>query len=109
MMFAVLGYPQKNDNVLAALKSVSTYLKKGGVFICDRWYGLSVLNQKPRERVNVLENRDRKKYPGSISEVGYLLAYGEHTFPSLEYQRGLSTRRKIRRSYDGILYPQELI
>ena len=47
MMFAVLGYQQENEDVLAALKTVSKYLKKGGVFICDVWYGTAVLNQKP--------------------------------------------------------------
>ncbi len=60
MMFAVLGYQQENDEVLAALKTVSTHLKKGGIFICDVWYGPAVLNQKPGERVRVLETKDMK-------------------------------------------------
>jgi 2-polyprenyl-3-methyl-5-hydroxy-6-metoxy-1,4-benzoquinol methylase len=33
MMFAVLGYQQENEDVLAALKTVSKHLKKGGIFI----------------------------------------------------------------------------
>lgn len=60
MMFAVLGYQQENEDVLAALKTVSKHLKKGGVFICDVWYGPAVLNQKPGERVRVLETADTK-------------------------------------------------
>jgi SAM-dependent methyltransferase len=60
MMFAVLGYQQENADVLAALKTVSKHLKKGGVFICDVWYGPAVLNQKPGERVRVIETGDTK-------------------------------------------------
>jgi SAM-dependent methyltransferase len=60
MMFAVLGYQQENEDVLAALKTVSKLLKKGGVFICDVWYGPAVLNQKPGERARVIETGDTK-------------------------------------------------
>ncbi|HNX18459.1 MAG TPA: class I SAM-dependent methyltransferase [Methanoregula sp.] len=60
MMFAVLGYQQENDDVLAVLKTVSKHLNKGGVFICDLWYGPAVLNQKPGERVRVIEKGDTK-------------------------------------------------
>jgi hypothetical protein len=59
-MFAVLGYQLENEDVLAALKTVSKHLKKGGVFICDVWYGPAVLNQKPGERVRVIEKGDTK-------------------------------------------------
>jgi len=60
MMFAVLGYQQENEDVLAALKTVSKHLKTGGVFICDIWYGPAVLNQKPGERVRVIETGDAR-------------------------------------------------
>lgn len=60
MMFAVLGYQQENEDVLAALKTVSKHLKKGGVFICDVWYGPAVLNQKPGEKVRVIETGETK-------------------------------------------------
>lgn len=60
MMFAVLGYQLENEEVLAALKTVSKHLKKEGVFICDVWYGPAVLNQKPGESVRVIENEETK-------------------------------------------------
>jgi len=60
MMFAVLGYQLENEDVLAALKTVSKHLNRGGVFICDIWYGPAVLNQKPGERVRVIETGDTK-------------------------------------------------
>jgi SAM-dependent methyltransferase len=50
MMFAVLGYSTTNEDVLAALKSVSRHLNPGGLFICDVWYGPAVLRQKPEAK-----------------------------------------------------------
>jgi 2-polyprenyl-3-methyl-5-hydroxy-6-metoxy-1,4-benzoquinol methylase len=60
MMFAVLGYQQENEDVLAALKTVSKHLKKGGIFICDVWDGPAVLYQKPGEKVRVIETEETK-------------------------------------------------
>jgi SAM-dependent methyltransferase len=60
MMFAVLGYQQENSDVIATLKTVSRHLKKGGVFICDLWYGPAVLSQKPGERVRVIPKGDTR-------------------------------------------------
>ena len=60
MMFAVLGYQQENEDIIAALKTVSKHLKTGGVFICDIWYGPAVLNQKPGERVQIITKGNTK-------------------------------------------------
>lgn len=54
MMFAVLGYQTTNEDVLAALSTVSHHLKPGGLFICDVWYGPAVLMQRPTEKVKII-------------------------------------------------------
>lgn len=58
MMFAVLGYQYSNEDVIAALKTVSRHLKKGGVFICDLWYGPTVIKQSPADKIRVIEKDD---------------------------------------------------
>jgi SAM-dependent methyltransferase len=58
MMFAVLGYLTENEDVEKALDTVHKHLKPGGLFICDVWYGPSVLHQKPGDRVRVTEVGD---------------------------------------------------
>jgi SAM-dependent methyltransferase len=60
MMFAVLGYQLENKDVLRALDTVKKHLKKGGLFICDVWYGPAVLHRKPGERVRVIQQGDTK-------------------------------------------------
>lgn len=51
MMFAVVGYLTSNGDVLAGLRNVRRHLKPGALFICDFWYGPSVLAVRPTDRV----------------------------------------------------------
>jgi len=60
MMFAVLGYQQTNDDVLAALKTVRRHLKPGGLFIADVWYGPAVLAIRPGDRVRIFPTENGK-------------------------------------------------
>lgn len=54
MMFAVLGYMNSNDEVIAALSNVRKHLRLGGLFAFDCWYGPAVLVQRPEDRVRVV-------------------------------------------------------
>jgi len=60
MMFAVLGYQTTNDDALAALHTVRRHLKRGGLFVCDVWYGPAVLTIRPSERVKVIPTAEGK-------------------------------------------------
>jgi SAM-dependent methyltransferase len=55
MMFAVVGYLTSNDDVIAGLRNIRRHLKPGSLFICDFWYGPTVLAVRPADRVRVLE------------------------------------------------------
>lgn len=54
MMFAVLGYQLENADVLAALKSVRSHLRRDGLLLFDVWYGPAVLTEGPSQRVKVI-------------------------------------------------------
>ncbi len=58
MMFAVVGYLTSNDDVLAGLRNIRRHLQPGALFVCDFWYGPSVLSIRPSDRVRVLEHTD---------------------------------------------------
>lgn len=58
MMFAVLGYQTENEDVIRALKTVRNHLMKGGLFICDVWYGPAVLHERPGEKIRVIQEGD---------------------------------------------------
>lgn len=58
MMFAVIGYLTGNRDVAAGLATIRRHLRPGAVFVCDFWYGPSVLVQRPTDRVRVLDLPD---------------------------------------------------
>jgi len=61
-MFAVMSYQITNDDVLNTLCCVRNHLKPGGVFIFDVWFGPAVLNERPRERLNIVKHNEEKIY-----------------------------------------------
>lgn len=54
MMFAVIGYLTGNDDVLKGLRNIRRHLPANALFVCDFWYGPSVLRDPPTDRVRVL-------------------------------------------------------
>lgn len=55
-MFAVLSYQISNDRLFSAICSARKHLEVNGLFVCDFWYGPAVLNQRPTERVKVVND-----------------------------------------------------
>jgi SAM-dependent methyltransferase len=55
MMFAVIGYLTTNDEVLQGLRNIRRQLEEGAIFICDFWYGPSVIATKPSDNVRLFE------------------------------------------------------
>ncbi len=59
-MFAVMGYQTTNEDFEKALLNASQHLKHGGLFIFDVWFGPTVISQKPRDKIKIIENNDGK-------------------------------------------------
>jgi SAM-dependent methyltransferase len=55
-LFHVISYLPTNDDLKAAFKTAQTHLKPGGIFLCDCWYGPSVLSNPPMVRVKRMED-----------------------------------------------------
>jgi SAM-dependent methyltransferase len=49
-MFAVLSYQITNERLAQTFSTVRKHLRKGGVFLCDFWYGPAVLRDLPTKR-----------------------------------------------------------
>ena len=69
MMFAVLGYLNSNQDVLAALSNIRRHLRIGAVFACDFWYGPAVLTQRPGDRVRVVSTPRGKLIRATHTEL----------------------------------------
>ncbi len=55
-LFHVASYQLTVADLTALFETARRHLKKGGLFICDVWYGPSVLTDPPRTRVKYAQN-----------------------------------------------------
>lgn len=53
-MFAVFGYLQSNEDIMAALHNARRHIRSGGVLAFDVWYGPAVLTIKPSDRTKIV-------------------------------------------------------
>jgi len=54
-LFHVMSYLTTNNKIIRTLNTVSSHLKKGGLFIFDGWYGPGVLQNPPRVKVKKIK------------------------------------------------------
>lgn len=69
MMFAVIGYLNKNTDVHQGLKNIRRHLRQGALFVCDFWYGASVLTERPTDRVRVIEDNGQTIIRTSTTQI----------------------------------------
>jgi SAM-dependent methyltransferase len=58
MLFAVLGYQTSDADVAAAMRTVASHLRPGGVFVCDIWFGPAVLAIGTSDRQKIVDDAD---------------------------------------------------
>ncbi|MBF0117645.1 MAG: class I SAM-dependent methyltransferase [Desulfobacterales bacterium] len=108
MMFGVLGYQIKNEDLLSALKTVRLHLKPGGIFISDIWYGPAVLSIRPTDRVKVIHTDDGKIIRmGKVTLDTYLHFVEVHyNILCLKKEKLISETEEIHKM--RYFFPQEL-
>ncbi len=80
MMFAVLGYMNSNDEVIAALKNVRRHLRPGGLFAFDCWYGPAVLSVRPEDRVRLVEGQGTQTIRAASTKIDSFQHLAQVTF-----------------------------
>jgi len=55
-LFHVVSYQVSNSDLRNVFSTISSHLKKGGMFLFDCWYGPAVLSDRPTVRIKRLEN-----------------------------------------------------
>lgn len=60
-MFAVMGYITENEKLEQMFLNIREYLKLGGIFLFDCWYGPAVLSQRPESRVHSYKMKDNRQ------------------------------------------------
>jgi SAM-dependent methyltransferase len=69
MMFAVLGYMNSNEEVIAALENVRRHLRPGGLFAFDCWYGPAVLSVRPEDRVRLVDGQGSQTIRAASTKI----------------------------------------
>ena len=80
MMFAVLGYMNSNEAVIAALRNVRRHLRPGGLFAFDCWYGPAVLGVRPEDRVRVVEGAKGQTIRSASTKIDSFRHLAQVTF-----------------------------
>jgi ubiquinone/menaquinone biosynthesis C-methylase UbiE len=80
MMFAVIGYLTRNEDVLACLRNIRRHLEPKALFACDFWYGPSVLSDRPTDRVRVLPTENGEVIRATSTTIDVVAHTAEVTF-----------------------------
>jgi SAM-dependent methyltransferase len=107
MMFAVVGYLTGNDDVLTGLRNIRRHLAPGALFICDFWYGPSVLSDRPTDRVRVLPTATGKVLRTTQTKLDVVRHTAEVSFQlwNIEGDRVIDETHEIHRM--RYFFPQE--
>jgi SAM-dependent methyltransferase len=80
-LFHVISYQTTNADLLAALETVKTHLKPGGIFIFDVWYGPAVLSDPPTIRIKRLEDKSIQ-----VTRIAEPIMYPNENLVDVNYQ-----------------------
>ena len=107
MMFAVVGYLTSNDDVLKGLRNIRRQLEPGALFVCDFWYGPSVLSVRPTDRVRVLPTPAGQVIRAASTTLDVVHHTAEVAFRlwSIEGERLVSETSEVHRL--RYFFPQE--
>lgn len=71
MLFAVLGYQTSDADVAAAMRTVASHLRPGGLFVCDVWFGPAVLAIGTSDRLKVIDEPDGQLHRTSSGQIDH--------------------------------------
>jgi SAM-dependent methyltransferase len=107
MMFAVVGYLTSNDDALAGLRNIRRHLTPGALFVCDFWYGPSVLSDRPTDRVRVLPTPDGEIIRATNTVLDIARHTAEVTFRLWTVAGGKMTAQTRETHLLRYFFPQE--
>jgi SAM-dependent methyltransferase len=107
MMFAVVGYLTSNDDVLSGLRNIRKQLKIGAPFLCDFWYGPSVLSVRPTDRIREIPTKGGRVIRAASTTLDILHHTADVTFKlwTLDGDRLISETHETHRM--RYFFPQE--
>lgn len=107
MMFAVIGYLTTNADVLMGLRNIRRQLNPDALFVCDFWYGPSVLAMKPNDRIKTLQSEGGKIIRASSTTLDVVQHTADVTFKLWTINDDYLTNETIETHRLRYYFPQE--
>lgn len=108
MMFGVLSYMTKNNEVLEVLHSVKNHLHPKSLFIFDVWYGPAVLHQRPVDKTKTVNVDGRKLIRYASSELDILNSKCTVTFRTVFKENKTNAQEVLEHHPMRYFFAQEL-
>ena len=108
MMFAVLSYLTENKVLIESLKNVRRHLKKGAIFVCDFWYGPSVLTLRPTDRVKTFNHENEKVIRSVSTKLDTFKQTADVNINVLSIKNGADLKESSEVHTMRYFFPQEL-
>lgn len=109
LMFSVVGYLTRTDELLQTLARVKNHLKKGSLFVFDFWNGLAVLRSLPSERVKEVADKGRKIVRTAKPELDSFNHLCHVHYRILVFQNEVLSKEINETHTVRYFFPQELI
>jgi SAM-dependent methyltransferase len=107
MMFAVVGYLTTNSDVISGLRNIRKHLREGAIFICDFWYGPSVLSIRPTDRVRVVPTSQGKVVRAATTRLDIPQHTAEVTFRLWNLARDKPAVEEVETHIMRYYFPKE--
>ena len=108
-MFAVMSYQTSNSAFARACRTANKYLKHGGTFIFDCWYGPAVIAEKPTVRIKETKLNDNERIIRLTEPVLNTLTHTVEVCFTLMKIRDNSLINETKESHlMRFLFPQEV-
>ncbi len=108
MMFAVIGYLTKNDDILSGLRNIRKHLDNGAIFICDFWYGPSVVKNPPTDAVRIVKTKKGKVVRSSQTKLDITSHTAEVSFNLITIENNKVISDTNETHNQRFFFPQEI-
>lgn len=108
MMFAVIGYHSKNDEVISCLTNVRKHLSAGANLVFDFWYGPAVLHDEPSDRVKTLDFEAEKIIRITKPHLDSFAHTTDVIFETIKISGKVVTSHNIENHKMRYFFPQEI-
>jgi SAM-dependent methyltransferase len=107
-MFAVFSYLRSNEEVSASFQTARRFLKPGGLFVFDAWFGPAVLAERPTDRCRIIERDGERILRFARADLDVLSHAVQIDYSLLRLKEGRILDQVEETHWQRFFFPQEI-